>query len=66
MCRQEVYLNNSVDWKPVKMNVKGFNWNEIIRFPYPVSLLNEALLRVIRDRIPKRIIVVKTGDKVLV
>ena len=43
--------------------MKGFNWNELIRFPCPVSSLNETLLRVIRDRLLKRTIVVRTGDK---
>ena len=49
--------------KLVREDVNGLNWNEIIRSPCPVSLLSEALLRVIRDRVPKRMIVVRTGDK---
>ena len=43
--------------------MKGLNWNGIIKSPCPVSLFNDALLRVIRDRVPKRTIVVRTGGK---
>ena len=43
--------------------MKGPNWNRIIRSPCPASSLNEALLRVIKDRVSKWTIVVKTGDK---
>ena len=43
--------------------MKCLNWNGIIRFSYLTSSPNEALLRVIRDRVPKRTIVVRTGDK---
>ena len=43
--------------------MKGLNWNGIIRSPCPVSSLNEAVLRIIADRVLKRTIVVKTGDK---
>ena len=35
----------------------------IIRFSCPVLSINEALLRDIRDRVPKRTIVVKTSEK---
>ena len=52
---------NSVDWEMVRADVKGLNWNDVIRSFYPVLSLNEALLRVIRGRIPKRTIVVRTG-----
>ena len=50
VCRQEVYLKSSVNWQLVKEDVKDLNWNEIIRFPCPVSSLNESLLRILRDR----------------
>ena len=43
--------------------MKGPNWKGIIRSPCPVSSLNETLLRVIRDRVFKLTIVVRTGDK---
>ena len=43
--------------------MKGLNWNGIIRSPYLVSSLNEALLHFIRDTVPKRAIVVRTGYK---
>ena len=43
--------------------MKGLNWNEIIRFPYSVSSLNEALLCVTRNRVSKQILVVRTDDK---
>ena len=36
VCRHEVYLKNSVDWKLVRGDVKGLNWNGIIRSPFPV------------------------------
>ena len=39
-----------MDWELVTGDVKGRNWNEIIRSSCPVSSLNEALLRVIMDR----------------
>ena len=61
MCRQEVYLKNSVDWNLVRGYVKSLNWNEIIRFPFPA--LSEALLCAIRDRVPKRTVMVRTRDK---
>ena len=35
---------NSVDWVLVRGDVKGLNWNELIR-------LNEALLRIIKHRV---------------
>ena len=41
----------------------GLNWNEITMSLYPVSSLNEALLRVIRNRELKWTIVIRTGDK---
>ena len=63
VCRQEVYRKNSVNWELVKGDVKGPNWNGIIKSPCPRSSLHEALLRVIRNRVHKRTIVVKTGDK---
>ena len=50
VCRQEVYLKNSVDWELVRGDVKGLNWNEIIRFPCSVSMLIEAVLRAIMSR----------------
>ena len=46
-----------MDWKLVRGDVNGLNWNEIIKFSYLVSTLNKALLRVIRNRVPKRTIV---------
>ena len=63
VCRQEVYLKTSVDWELVSRDVKGLDYHEIIRPCCPVSLLNEVLLRVIRDRAPKRTIAVRMGDK---
>ena len=47
VCRQEVYLKNSVDWELVRGDVKDLDWIEIIRSPWPVSSLNEVLLRVL-------------------
>ena len=41
----------------------GLNWNGISRSFWPASSLNEALLRNIRNRVPKRTIVVRTGNK---
>ena len=43
--------------------MKGLNWNEIIRSLCPVSSLNEELLRFISDRVPKQMIVIRTGDE---
>ena len=43
--------------------MKGLNWNGVIRSPCSVSLLNEALWLVIRERVPKRTIEVRTDDK---
>ena len=43
--------------------MKDLNKNEIIRAIYPVSALNETLLRVIRDKVPKQTIVVRTSDE---
>ena len=31
VCRQDVYLKNSVNWELVREDVKGLNWNKIIR-----------------------------------
>ena len=62
MCIQEICLNNSVDWDLVRGDVKCLNWNAMISPSCPVSLLNEALLHVIWDRVLKRTIVVRTGD----
>ena len=47
----------------VRRDVNGLNWNEILRSPCPVSTLNEALLRVLRNRVPKQTVVVRTVDK---
>ena len=47
----------------VRGDVKGLKWNRIIRSPCPVSSLNEALLRLIKGRVSKRTIVIRTGDK---
>ena len=63
VCRQKVYLKNSVDWELVREEVMSLNRNEFIRSLYPVPSLNEALLHVIRERVPKRTIVIRTGDK---
>ena len=49
MCRHEGYLKKSVNWELVIGNLKGLNWDRIIRSSCPVSFLNEALLHVIRD-----------------
>ena len=49
-------MKNSVDWKLVRRDVKGLDWNESIRSSCQVSSLNE-------DRVPKRTIVVRTDDK---
>ena len=43
--------------------MKGLNWNEIIRSPCPASTLNEALLWVIRNRVSKRTIGIRTRYK---
>ena len=59
MCRLEVYLKNSVDLELVRVDVKGRNWNGIIRSPCMVSLLNAVLKCVISDKVPKRMIVVR-------
>ena len=61
--RQEVCLNNSVYWEVVRRDVKGLNWTGIIRFICLVSSVNEALLRIIKDRALKGTIAVRTGDK---
>ena len=49
VCMPEVYLQNSVDWELVREDVEDINWNRIFRYPCPVSSLNEALLRGIRE-----------------
>ena len=49
-------MKNSVDWELVRGDVKGFDWNEIVRFPCPVSSVSEAMLLVLRDRVSKRMI----------
>ena len=51
--RQEIYLTISVNWKLVNRDMKDLKWNEIIRSPFPVSSLSEALLLFIRDRVPQ-------------
>ena len=51
VCGQEVYFKNSVDCDLTR-DVKSLNWNGIIMSPFPVPSLNEALLRVISDRVP--------------
>ena len=61
--RQEVYIKNSVNWKLVRGDVKGLNWNRVIRSPCPVLSLKQALVGVIRVRVLKRTIVVKTLDR---
>ena len=60
---QEASLKNSGNWEQVIEDIKGLNCNEIIRFSYPVSPLNEALLRVIRNLAPKRTIVARARSK---
>ena len=47
--RQVVYLRNSVEWELMRGDVNGRSWNRIIRSPCLASLLNETLLRVVRD-----------------
>ena len=54
-------MKNSVNWELVIRGLKGLNWNEILTCT--VSSLNEALLRVIRNRVSKRTIKIRTGDK---
>ena len=63
VCRQEIHLKNSADWELVRENVKSLNWKGIIRSPCLVSSLNQILWRVIGNRVPKRTIVVRRGDK---
>ena len=41
-------------WELVDRDVMGLNWNGIIRSSCPVLSLNEALLCVLRDIVPKR------------
>ena len=52
-----------MDWKFVRGDAKGLKWSGIIRSPYKTLSLSEVLLRVIRDRVLKRTVGVKTGDK---
>ena len=52
-------MKNSAGWELVKGGVKVLDWNEVIRSPCPVLSLNEALLRILRDRVPKRTTVVR-------
>ena len=52
-----------MDWELVIEDIKNLNWNETIRSSCPVSLLRETLLRDIRNRVSKRTIEVRTGDK---
>ena len=59
---QEVHLKNC---ELVRGDVTGLNWNGISRTSCPVSPLNEAFLRAIKDTIFKRTIVVRTRDKPL-
>ena len=63
VCRQQVYLKNSVHGKLVIGDVKRINCNELISFPCQVSTLNEALLLVIRNRVLNRTIVDRTRNK---
>ena len=59
VCRQAVFLKNSVNWQLVRENVKSLNWNEILSFPCPLLSLNGALLRVIRNRVLKQMSLVR-------
>ena len=43
--------------------MKDLNWNEAIKSPCPVLSLNEALLRVIRVRVPNQTIGARICDK---
>ena len=52
-----------MEWKLVREDVKRPNWNEIIRSPYPVSPVRDALLPVNMDRVSKQTIIARTGDK---
>ena len=63
MCRQEVYLKNSVDWELVRGVVMSLIWRGAIRCPCPVSSLNGALIHVLKDRVPKPTLVVRSGNK---
>ena len=63
VCRQIVYLKNSVDWKLVIGGVKGLHWKGILRSLCSLSTLNDALLGGILNRVPMRTIVVTTGNK---
>ena len=63
MCRQEVHLKYSVGWDLIGGDVKGLNWKEIVSSPCPVSSLTKTLMCITRDRVSKRTIGVRTGDK---
>ena len=63
VCRQVVYLKNSVVWELVRGDVRSLNWNKIIRPNYPVSILHKAMLHVICDKVRKRKIVIRTGKE---
>ena len=63
VCRQEIGLKNAVDWKLVRGDVKGLHCNKIIKPSCPVSTLNEALLHVVTNRVPKRMTVARTGNQ---
>ena len=43
--------------------MKGLSWKKIIMSPSPVLTINEALSSGIPNRVPKRTIVVRTGNK---
>ena len=63
VCRQDVYLKNSVNWEMVRGDVTGLNENRILWSPFPVSSLSEALFCVISDRMFKPTSLVRTRDK---
>ena len=64
LCKQEAYLKYYVDEELVTGDVKGFNWNDIIKFPCPVlSSLNEVIVLLGLEFL--RTIVVRTGDNPL-
>ena len=46
----------------VKGDVKGLNWNGIIN-PLPGIIATQGIVAWYYDRVPKRTIVVRTGDK---
>ena len=61
--RHEVNLKNSVDQELVREDIKGLRWNNIIRSPWPISILSEVLLRVICNRVPVLRVCGQEGDK---